>query len=41
MTSLLGLLYLKLMLQILGKSSRFGGIRVIQGCEGVGDFPGV
>ena len=41
MTLVLGSLYLKLSLQILGKSSKFVGVRVIQGCKGVGDIPGI
>ena len=41
MTLTLHTLYLKLVLQILSESCWFVGIRMIQGCEGVGDIPGV
>ena len=39
--SLFGTLHLKLALQVLCESSRFVGIGVVQGCEGMGDIPGV
>ena len=41
MTSTLGTLYLKLTLQILCESCWFVGIQVVQGCEGMGDIPGI
>ena len=41
MTSTLQMLYLKLALQILCESRGFVGIGMVQGCEGVGDIPGV
>ena len=41
MTSMLCMLYLKLVLQILCESSWFVGVRVVQGCEGMGDIPGI
>ena len=39
--SLFGTLHLKLALQVLCESSRFVGIGVVQGCEGMGDISGV
>ena len=41
MTLTFRMLYSKLVLQILGESRWFMGVRVVQGCEGVGDIPGV
>ena len=41
MTLTLCTLYLKLMLQILCESGWFVGVRMVQGCEGVGDIPGI
>ena len=41
MTLTLCTLYLKLTLQILGESSWFVGVGMVQGCKGVGDIPGV
>ena len=40
-TLTLCMLYLKLMLQVLCESRWFVGIGVVQGCEGMGDVPGV
>ena len=40
-TLMLRMLYLKLVLQILCESCWFVGIRMVQGCKGVGDIPGV
>ena len=40
-TSSLGTLYLKLALQVLCESRWIGRIWMVQGCEGVGDIPGV
>ena len=34
-------LYLKLPLQILGEGCWLVGVWVVQGCEGVGDVPGI
>ena len=39
--SSLGTLYLKLTLQILSEGGGTLSVRVVQGCEGVGDIPGV
>ena len=41
MTLTLRTLYLKLMPQILGESRGFVGIGMVQGCEGMGDIPGI
>ena len=41
MTSTLCTLYLELTLQVLCESRWFISVRVVQGCEGVGDIPGV
>ena len=41
MTLMLRMLYLKLALQILSESRWFVGIGVVQGCEGMGDIPGI
>ena len=41
MTLLLSTLFLKLALQILCESSWFMSVWMVQGCEGVGDMPGV
>ena len=35
------LLLTQLLLEVLCKSTRFMGVRVIQSCEGVGDIPGI
>ena len=40
-TSAFGLLYLKLVLQVLSESTWFMGIWMVQVCEGVGDIPGI
>ena len=40
-TSSFGTLDLKLALQVLCESRWIGGIWMVQGCEGVGDIPGV
>ena len=40
-TSLFGTLYLKLALQVLSEGGWTLSVRVVQGCEGVGDIPGV
>ena len=40
-TSSLGTLYLKLALQILSEGRGIVSVWVVQGCEGVGDIPGV
>ena len=40
-TLMLHTLYLKLVLQILCESCWFVGVRMVQGCEGMGDIPGV
>ena len=40
-TLTLCMFYLKLMLQILCESCWFMGILMVQGCEGMGDIPGV
>ena len=40
-TTSFGALYLELALQVLGESRWTGGIWMVQGCEGVGDIPGV
>ena len=40
-TTSFGALYLELALQVLGESSWAGGIWMVQGCEGVGDIPGI
>ena len=39
--SSLGTLYLKLVLQILSEGGGALSVWVVQGCEGVGDIPGV
>ena len=36
-----GTLYLELALQVLCESRGAGGVWMVQGCEGVGDIPGV
>ena len=41
MTLMLCTLYLKLTLQILSESYWFVGIGMVQGCEGMGDIPGI
>ena len=41
MTPSFGTLHLKLALQVLSESSGIVGIWMVQGCEGVGDIPGV
>ena len=40
-TSAFGLLYLKLVLQVLSESTWFMGIWMVQVCKGVGDIPGI
>ena len=40
-TSSFGTLYLKLALQILSECRGALGVWMVQGCEGVGDIPGV
>ena len=40
-TAAFGLLYLKLVLQVLSESTWFMGIWMVQGCEGVGDISGI
>ena len=41
MTLTLCTLYLKVTLQILCESCWFVGVWMVQGCEGVGDIPGI
>ena len=40
-TKMFGSLLTQLVLEVLSKSTWFGVIRVIQGCEGMGDIPGI
>ena len=40
-TQLFGLLLMQLLFEVLSKSTRFVAVWVIQGCEGMGDIPGV
>ena len=40
-TLMFRLLLTQLLLEVLCKSTRFMGVRVIQGCEGMGDIPGI
>ena len=40
-TLMLSSLLTQLLLQVLSKSTWFVGVGMIQGCEGVGDIPGI
>ena len=40
-TLLLNTLLSEFLLKILGESAEFVGIWMVQGCEGVGDIPGI